>query len=82
LRGATVNSLKRATEKGMGSIALPAISTGIFGFPKDRCAHIMISTIRDYLEHETTSLKEVILCLWSKEDYDLFSEALGALLPQ
>ena len=34
LRNATLNSLKRATEKGMKSIAFPAISTGIFGFPK------------------------------------------------
>jgi O-acetyl-ADP-ribose deacetylase len=82
LRGATLNSLKRATEKGMGSIALPAISTGIFGFPKDRCADIMLNAIRAYFENETTSLKEVILCLWSKEDYDLFSLTLGTLLPQ
>jgi O-acetyl-ADP-ribose deacetylase (regulator of RNase III) len=81
LRGATRNSLNRATEKGMGSIALPAISTGIFGFPKDRCADIMLTTIRDYLENETTSLKEVILCLWSKEDLELFAKTLDTLLP-
>ena len=81
LHGATLNSLKRATEKGMRSIAFPAISTGIFGFPKDRCADIMLKTIRDYLENEATSLKEVILCLWSKEDLELFSQKLNALLP-
>jgi O-acetyl-ADP-ribose deacetylase len=81
LRGATRNSLNRATEKGMGSIALPAISTGIFGFPKDRCADIMLTTIRDYLENETTSLKEVVLCLWSKEDLELFAKTLDTLLP-
>jgi O-acetyl-ADP-ribose deacetylase len=81
LRGATLNSLRRATEKGLGSIAFPALSTGIFGFPKDRCAHIMLDTFRDYLENEKTSLKEVILCLWSKEDLELFARALEALLP-
>ena len=81
LHGATLNSLKRATEKGMRSIAFPAISTGIFGFPKDRCADIMLKTIRDYLENEATSLKEVILCLWSKDDLELFSQKLNALLP-
>jgi O-acetyl-ADP-ribose deacetylase len=81
LRGATRNSLNRATEKGMGSIALPAISTGIFGFPKDRCADIMLTTIRDYLENETTSLKKVVLCLWSKEDLELFAKTLDTLLP-
>lgn len=81
LRGATLNSMKRATEKGMRSIAFPAISTGIFGFPKDRCADIMLETIRSYLETEETSLDEVILCLWAKEDLDLFSRKLDALLP-
>ena len=81
LRGATVNSMKRATEKGMRSIALPAISTGIFGFPKDRCAEIMLHAARSYLETEETSLNEVIFCLWSKEDLDLFSNKLDALLP-
>jgi O-acetyl-ADP-ribose deacetylase len=81
LRNATLNSLRRATEKNMGSIALPAISTGIFGFPKDRCANIMLSTIRDYLEKEETSLNEVILCLWSKDDLNLFADALETLIP-
>lgn len=81
LRGATVNSMKRATENGMRSIAFPAISTGIFGFPKDRCADIMLDTTRSYLETEETSLNEVIFCLWAKEDLDLFSRKLDALLP-
>jgi len=81
LRGATLNSMKRATEKGMRSIAFPAISTGIFGFPKDRCADIMLDTTRSYLETEETSLNEVIFCLWAKEDLDLFSRKLDTLLP-
>ncbi|HQN18003.1 MAG TPA: macro domain-containing protein [Syntrophobacteraceae bacterium] len=81
LRGATLNSLKRATEKEMRSIAFPAISTGIFGFPKDRCADIMLRTTRSYLEAEETSLQEVVFCLWAKEDLNIFERALDALLP-
>ena len=38
LRRATLGSLMRATEKGLKSIAFPAVSTGIFEFPKARCA--------------------------------------------
>lgn len=38
LKGATLSSLKLADEKGLRSLAFPAISTGIFGFPIDRCA--------------------------------------------
>lgn len=79
LRQATVNSLKRATEKGMHSIAFPAVSTGIFGFPKDRCAQIMLGSVRKFLADEETSLEHVIFCLWAKEDLDIFAEALAAL---
>ncbi len=79
LRQATLNSLRRATEKGMQSIAFPAVSTGIFGFPKDRCAQIMLGSVREFLAEEETSLAQVIFCLWSKEDLDIFAEALAAL---
>ena len=72
LRNATLNSLKRATEMGMKSIAFPAISTGIFGFPKERCAQIMLRTASEFLEGQETSLERVILCLWSREDLELF----------
>jgi O-acetyl-ADP-ribose deacetylase len=74
-----MNSLRRATEKALTSIAFPAISTGIFGFPKDRCARIMLSTVRDYLSNETTTLERIIFCLWSAEDLAIFQQALQAL---
>lgn len=79
LRSATFNSLERATEMGMASIAFPAISTGIFGFPKDRCADIMLGTVIEYLEAGRTSLKEVVFCLWAKEDLALFESKLDGL---
>ncbi|MGO9019978.1 MAG: macro domain-containing protein [Syntrophobacteraceae bacterium] len=72
LSNATLNSLKRATEMGMKSIAFPAISTGIFGFPKERCAQIMLKTASEFLEGQETSLERLILCLWSREDLELF----------
>jgi O-acetyl-ADP-ribose deacetylase len=81
LHHATVNSLKRATEKGMLSLAFPAISTGIFGFPKDRCADIMLNAVQSFLETEGTTLNEVIFCLWSKDDLDLFARTLEGLMP-
>jgi len=49
LRNATLNSLKVADQRDLKSVAFPAISTGIFGFPVDRCAHIMLTTTIDYL---------------------------------
>lgn len=81
LHHATLNSLRRATEKGLRSIAFPAISTGIFGFPKDRCAAIMLQTARDFLMDQDSSVAEVIFCLWSKDDLELFKQTLESLLP-
>lgn len=46
LASAYRNSLKLARENGLHSIAFPAISTGIFGFPAERAARIAIETIR------------------------------------
>ena len=82
LRNATLNSLKRATESGLQSIAFPAVSTGIFGFPKDRCARIMLETSRSFVTQEETSLREVLFCLWSREDFDVFAETLEEILAQ
>lgn len=79
LRQATLNSLLRAAENRLRSIAFPAVSTGIFGFPKERCADIMLNTVRDHLVEADSSLEEVVFCLWSKEDFDLFGRTLQAL---
>jgi len=77
LRNATLNSLKLADEHKLESIAFPAISTGILGFPLDRCAKIMISTAKSYLEGET-GIKKVIFCLFDARSYQAFEKELGA----
>jgi O-acetyl-ADP-ribose deacetylase (regulator of RNase III) len=79
LRNATLNSLRIAAEKNLATIAFPAISTGIFGFPKDRCAIIMLTTVRDFLKGRDSSPVEVIFCLWSAEDLELFEKTLQSL---
>ncbi|MHA1651685.1 MAG: macro domain-containing protein [Candidatus Helarchaeota archaeon] len=75
LKNATLNSLKVADENKLKSIAFPAISTGIFGFPIDRCAKIMLSTTIDYLSKDT-GLEKVVFCLWGKEAYSVFKNEL------
>jgi putative ATPase len=50
----------KAHELGLASIALPAISSGIFGFPKDRCARILVQTALDFCaRHPSTPLREI-----------------------
>ena len=75
LKNATINSLKLMDEHKLRTIAFPAISTGIFGFPIDRCAEIMISTASEYLAGET-QIEEVIFCLFTAEDFEVFEKAL------
>ncbi len=48
LANAIIGSLRLADELGLHSIAFPAISTGIFGFPKERAAGVMFTSIREY----------------------------------
>jgi O-acetyl-ADP-ribose deacetylase (regulator of RNase III) len=73
LRSATLESLLLADKHGLKSVAFPAISAGIFGFPMDRCAKIMIRTVREYLESES-GLQRVVFCLFGDEAYRTFEQ--------
>lgn len=75
LKNATLNSLKLMDENNLKSIAFPAISTGIFGFPIDRCAEIMIETVKEYLGGNT-SIEQVIFCLFTTDDFAVFENEL------
>jgi O-acetyl-ADP-ribose deacetylase (regulator of RNase III) len=76
LREATRNSLLRAQEKGVETIAFPAIGTGIAGFPLDRCAEIMGAEVRDHLKGETP-LKRVEFVLFDKPSMYMFQHAFA-----
>ena len=83
LKNATLNSLKLADEHKLKSISFPAISAGIFGFPIERCAEIMLRTTIEYLNgfdklttKGQTGLKRVVFCLFGKESYAVFETAL------
>ena len=75
LKNATLNSLKLMDEHRLKTIAFPAISTGIFGYPIDRCSKIMISTAKEYLSGNT-QIEEVIFCLYTTSDFDIFFKEL------
>lgn len=81
LKNATVNSLKLADREGLESITFPAISAGIFGFPIDRCAEIMLENIIEYLSGKT-GLKRVVICLFGRDSFDVFQKELQKQLPE
>jgi O-acetyl-ADP-ribose deacetylase (regulator of RNase III) len=73
LAAAVTGSLRVADELGLASIAFPAISTGIFGFPKERAAKIMFAAIEGYFAEKTDSGLTVIkLVLFDQSTIDAF----------
>jgi O-acetyl-ADP-ribose deacetylase (regulator of RNase III) len=79
LKEATLNSLKLAGEKELRSLAFPAISTGIFGFPIERCSHIMTSAALEFMQSHKFPQK-IIFCLWSKENFNAFKSQMDVLI--
>jgi len=75
LRNATINSLKVADENNLKSISFPAISTGIFGYPLNRCAEIMLSETISYLKGKT-GLEKVVFCLFDQSAFEVFEQTL------
>lgn len=62
LRSAVLNSLKRAEECRLKSVALPAISSGLFGYPLPQCADNIVGSVRWFCENfQANSLKEILL---------------------
>ena len=78
LRAAVRNSLKLADAHGLKSVAFPAISTGIYHFPVDRAAELILREAADYLRGET-GLGRVIVCLYDDATYRIFAAAFQRL---
>ncbi|MGZ9164679.1 MAG: macro domain-containing protein [Anaerolineales bacterium] len=73
LADAVTGSLQVADELKCSSIALPAISTGIYGFPKDRAARIIFSSVENYfVENSLSAVKTVKLVLFDQPSVDVF----------
>lgn len=57
-----LNSMKLAVENRAESIAFPNISTGIYGFPKEKAAPVALKTVQDFLSRHDTALKVIFVC--------------------
>lgn len=80
LRKAITSVLSLAVEKGLASISVPAISAGIFGFPKDRCARILVGETTAFLKKRPeTTLRLVEFCIFDTEALGLFEKEFEKL---
>ena len=66
------NSLQLANEKGLKSIAFPAISTGVYRFPIDRACRIVLESIRNYLK-SNDSLNKIYLVCFDQGVFDQYN---------
>lgn len=79
LRNSVSSSLTLASERNFRRISMPAISSGIFGFPKDRCAEILVEEAKKYLMSNATSLEIIDFCVIDDETKDYFKKEFANL---
>lgn len=74
------SSLRLALDNGIGSIAFPCISTGVYGYPPAEATSVAINAVRAFLmQNESTSsrsIDEIIFCCFSREALALYEREL------
>ena len=75
LKNCYLNSLKLAEKHNLKTIAFPAISTGAYGYPKEKAAKIALKTVREYLKN--SKINEVIFILYTDRNYQIYKNLLN-----
>jgi O-acetyl-ADP-ribose deacetylase (regulator of RNase III) len=75
LANAYANSLRIAIGKSLQTVAFPAISTGVYRFPKKRAAEIAVRETKIFTSKN--ALKEVTFCCFDDENYEIYKTLLG-----
>lgn len=81
LANAYRNSLNLAKENKVKTIAFPNISTGVYGFPKNKAASIALKTVMDYVI-QYPELEELIFCCFDEENYLIYRELYSGVSSQ
>ena len=71
-------SLELAAENGCRTVAFPAISTGIYGYPKDEATGIAVGTVDAFLDQNTIP-ETVIFCCFDEQTAQLYRQAVAAV---
>ena len=73
-------ALTLAGDAKLASVAFPAISTGVYGFPQDRAARIAVGTALEIVD-QTTAIERIIFCCFGAQSAELHRSAYAELVP-
>ncbi len=76
LASAVLQALRRAEDIGATSVALPSISTGVFGFPLERAAEISVAAAKSFAPN-AEYVQKIVFCLFDEATLEAFQKALG-----
>lgn len=78
LKSCYITSLELAEEYNLKTVAFPAISTGIYAYPKEEAAKVAVSTVIEYVKSYPV-FKEIVFCCFSDEDAELYKQVLASI---
>jgi len=76
LESCYITSLKLANEYNLRSVAFPAISTGVYGYPLDEATEIAINTIKKYIHHNPYHFDEIIFVVYNDDAYRVYNNKI------
>jgi O-acetyl-ADP-ribose deacetylase (regulator of RNase III) len=73
------NSLRLAKEHSIRTIAFPAISTGVYGYPKKEAAEIVLKTVENYVSENPDVFDEIRFVLFDDENFDIYNDLINKI---
>ncbi|XP_068922328.1 ADP-ribose glycohydrolase MACROD1 isoform X2 [Petaurus breviceps papuanus] len=81
LRNCYLNALQLALENRLRSVAFPCISTGVFGYPNEAAAEVVLGTLREWLEEHKDKVDRLVICVFLEKDEEIYRKRLPRFFP-
>ncbi|KAK7799479.1 hypothetical protein U0070_008651 [Myodes glareolus] len=81
LRSCYLSSLDLLLEHRLRSVAFPCISTGVFGYPNEAAAEVVLAALREWLEQHKDKVDRLIICVFLEKDEGIYRERLPHYFP-
>ncbi|KAK2491269.1 hypothetical protein MC885_005989 [Smutsia gigantea] len=81
LRSCYLNSLDLLLEHRLRSAAFPCISTGVFGYPNEAAAEVVLAALREWLEQHKDKVDRLIICVFLEKDENVYRQRLPHYFP-